>query len=507
VHPLFDRLFRTFAAKENPIGFGAADFIEFGLAVFLAALALASRPWIEPWAARFAKRTGWCMLALAALPVVLRLALLAHHPAPAPDLPEEFANLLRADTLMHAPFSNPPPALPQFFEPQPQGPVGPYLLLALGRAILGSPWAGVLVSTALFCALCYWMLRAWTTPVWALAGGVLTVIEFGPLSSWMNTYTGGALTAAAACLVFGALPRLLESRRLRDAMLLALGLGAHALMQPRETIWLALGVALFFVPGIRGIGPKWTAALAAIPLIALALLPHAALVELGFRVRFYRFFLLPPLYLALPVFLLAIREYRFAWVILTLTAFALGTNLHATFAVDDIAAAAGLFVLISVTGLQRMNREAAWILLALCGAHFLFWYGIHVFDTSAVSQSAMPFETWDALHRPNADKRVEVNRELAEQPGKIIVFVRSRYPENWVHNAADMGAAQVVWARDLGAEQDEALVRSYPDRTAWVLEADAQPPRIARYEPPKPQQPVVPQPKKPQQPSPFENVP
>ncbi len=80
-------------------------------------------------------------------------------------------------------------------------PLAPALLLTLG-------WAGVLLSTAALCALCYWMLRAWTTPVWALAGGVLSVIEFGPLNGWTNSYTGGSLAAAAGCLVFGALPRL-----------------------------------------------------------------------------------------------------------------------------------------------------------------------------------------------------------------------------------------------------------------------------------------------------------
>ncbi len=51
------------------------------------------------------------------------------------------------------------------------------------------------------------MLRGWTTPEWALLGGVLAVIEFGPLNAWMNSYWGGSLAGVAGCLVFGALPR------------------------------------------------------------------------------------------------------------------------------------------------------------------------------------------------------------------------------------------------------------------------------------------------------------
>src|SRR5207245_3289980 len=36
--------------------------------------------------------------------------------------------------------------------------------------------------------------------------------------------------------------------------------------------------------------------------------------RLEYRVRFYRFFFFAPLYLALAAFLLALREWRFAWV-------------------------------------------------------------------------------------------------------------------------------------------------------------------------------------------------
>ena len=156
------------------------------------------------------------MLLLAVLPIVLRLALLPHHPVPSPDVYDEFGHLLVADTLRHFRLANPPHPLHQFFETffvlqQPTYssiyPIGQGMLLALGRLIFGLPWAGVLLSTAALCSLCYWMLRAWTTPLWSLVGGLLAVIEFGPLNPWMNNYWGGSLAAAAGCLVFGALPR------------------------------------------------------------------------------------------------------------------------------------------------------------------------------------------------------------------------------------------------------------------------------------------------------------
>src|SRR5580692_2027469 len=77
---LFD-FFRSFLPLHNPIGFGASDFIELALAALLVLLSLV-RAEAEPAVQRLARRTGWCMLALAILPVALRLALLPHAPVP-----------------------------------------------------------------------------------------------------------------------------------------------------------------------------------------------------------------------------------------------------------------------------------------------------------------------------------------------------------------------------------------------------------------------------------------
>lgn len=434
--------------------------------------------------------------------------------------------------------------------------------MALGRAAFGHPWAGVLMSTGAFCALCYWMLRGWTTPGWALAGGALAVMEFGPLSLWMNCYWGGAFAAAGGCLVFGALARLRHQARARDAVLLGLGLAINLVTRPFESVFLFLSAAVFLAPQLlkrearlglaRAVG---IAALVLLPAAGVTLLqdkrvtgswttlpyvlsqyqygvpaaltfqpnvePHvyltpqqaldyrmqrafhgeqtetarAYLERLEYRIREYRFYFLPPLYLALLVFPFAFRQARFAWVAGTLALFALGVNFFPAFRYHYLAGVACLFILVSVAGLEQLGRlqirgypagfDACRIVLFLCAAEFLFWYGMHAFETAGFSETMRLYETWNGIDQNLPGYRTVVKDALARAPGTQLVFVRY-YPQHifqfeWVWNEADIDAARVVWARDLGPDENEKLRRYYPTRTAWLLEPDFRPPRLTPY--------------------------
>ena len=546
-------------------GFGAADL----LLVFVSAVLLggtwAARRSILPRAGAFAQKTAWCMLLLAALPVALRLLLLANHPVPAPDIYDEFGHLLVADTLRHFRLANPPLPLPEFFESffvlqQPTYssiyPIGQGLALAIGWTLFGLPWAGVLLSTAAFCALAYWMLRGWTTPGWSLIGGLLAVAEFGPLCQWMNSYWGGAFPAMSGCLVFGALPRLRKGPRTREAVLLAVGLALHWLTRPFESIFLFAAVAIYLAQDwrkLRKVAPEAALILATALAITLfhdkavtgswttlpeklsqdqygvpaaltfqsnpvpnrALTPQQAMdyrMQLGFRnprgetlrsylermeyrVRYYRFFFYPPLYLALAAFLFTLRRDRHWWVAVTCLLFALGVNFFPAFQLHYVAAVTCLFLFMSVAGLEALSRlvvrgqpagaEAVRILLLLCGAQFVFWYGVHVFDTSEISRAVRPYETWDAINHTNPERRIYVDRQLGQIPGRLLVLVRYSpqhiFQDEWVYNTADPVNSRVIWARDLGPEKDKELLQTYPGRTVLLLEPDARPPRLTRY--------------------------
>jgi hypothetical protein len=550
-------LFRSFAPRLNPIGFAASDFIEVFLTLVFVGLALAWRPWISPFGRRLAQKTGWSMALLAVLPIALRLALLPQYPIPTPNVSDDFSYLLIADTLRHFRLANPTHSLHQFFETffvlqQPAYasifPLGQGLVLAIGWTVFGHPWAGVALSIGALCALCYWMLRAWTSPEWALVGGLLAVIEFGPLNQWMNSYWGGAVSACAGCMVFGSLPRLRDRSSARYGALLGLGIGLHWLCRPYETIFLILSVLLYLLPAWRSmLKPALAAAAVLLAAVTLSLVqnkqitgnwmtmpyqlsqyqygvptsftvqpipaPHQPLTreqQLDYdtqsevhgpgtdtfasywkrwasRLPFYRFFFLAPLFLVLPAFLLRLRDYRFAWVLLTIFVFSLGTNFYPYFYSHYIAVLTCLFVLVSVAGLERLshwNQEAAHILLFLCVAHFLFWYGLHASRDNQLYAAMTPFESWDAINHGDPEGRIAIRRQLEAAPGRQLVFVRygpqHRFQE-WVHNAADIDGARIVWARDLGPDENQKLLRYYPDRTAWLLEPDARPPRLLQY--------------------------
>ncbi|MGH9664907.1 MAG: hypothetical protein ACRD9L_10830, partial [Bryobacteraceae bacterium] len=202
------------------------------------------------------------------------------------------------------------------------------------------------------------------------------------------------------------------------------------------------------------------------------------------------------------------RELRFVWVLVTPLLFALGVNFFPAFQFHYVAACTCLFVLMSVEGLRQLSRlqilgwpagrEAAQLLVALCAAQFLFWYTVHVFDGRDFSEAMRNYETWDAINHAAPDQRVLIRERLTRAPGKQLVFVHywpgHIFQNEWVYNAADIDGSRVVWARDLSAEEDEKLRRYYPDRTAWLLEPDARPPRLSPYEPPpvKPAQPAKP---------------
>ncbi len=533
---------RFLVPGANPFGFAAADFILLGLSA-LFVIAFVARRLILRLAEALAMRTATCMAFLFGLPILLRLALLGHHPVPTPRVADDFSYLLLGDTLAHFRLANAMHPMHRFFEavfvlqnPSYSSiyPLGQGIALAFGELIFHQPWAGVVISVGALAALCYWMLRAWVPPAWALLGGLLAALQFGPLSPWMNTYWGGAVSGIAGCLIFGALPR----RGTRAAVLLGVGLGVQLLTRPFEFVLLLPAVLLFRVP-------RWTlmiAALCLLPAACLTLLqnrqvtgkwfelpyqlsryqygvpatftfqpnpvPHQPLTveqqvdynaqiavhglatdtlvsyihRLFVRIRFYGFFFPAPLYLVVPAFLLSLRERRFLLVAVALLILWLGDTFYPYFYPHYIAVATCIFVLISVEGLRQLNRlriggELTTLLLTLCLGYFVFWYGVYA-TGAAISDEG----TWNEMNTGDPEGRIAINETLQKAAGRQLVLVHfspQHGAHEWIHNSADIDGSHVVWAIDLGDSDNAALRRYYPDRHAWLLDADTRPPKLS----------------------------
>ncbi len=518
--------------------------VELTFAAILLALWLLQRSRI----ASLAERPRMAGALIFTLPVILRLVLLVRYPVPSPAVSDDFAQLLSADTLLHLRLANPVHPMHRFFETfftlqEPayaaMFPLGQGIILALGKLLTGTFWGGVAISSGLLAAGCYWMLRGWVAARWALLGGVLTGIQFGPLCEWMNSFWGGNVAAFAGCLVFGALPRCKTNPSRKNALILGAGLALHLITRPYESIflfasagiylaasrckpWFAVGpvgaalvLILFQNHAVTG---QWTK----LPLqlsqeqygvpstftfftppepkreltreqeLAVEIQkqrhpteesPSFYFQRLAYRFRYLRFYFLAPVYLAIPFFLPSLRKPRYFWAFGTIGLFILGSNFYPYFYPQYIAAVTCLFVLLAVRGLENMYHWSAqgalWV-SHLTMAHFLFWFGALLFASTPALDALKPFATWHVINMGDPESRIAVRKEMEAQPGKQLVFVRY-FPmhtfREWVHNSADIDRQKVIWARDLGGE-NTSLRNYYPDRKAWLLEPDARPPRL-----------------------------
>jgi len=193
----------------------------------------------------------------------LRVVLLPLIPIPSPAIHDEFSYLLGGDTFAKGRLANPPHPLSEFFEtahvnmhptyaskyPPAQG-----LFLALGIALLGNPWFGVLFSVSLMCGLVCWAIQGWLPPKYGLYGGVFTVLIFGLGHYWVNSYWGGAVAACGGALVLGAMPRLARRPRPAAAAAAACGIVVLANSRPYEGMVFVCAAGLAFLWWVRGQG-------------------------------------------------------------------------------------------------------------------------------------------------------------------------------------------------------------------------------------------------------------
>jgi hypothetical protein len=277
--------------------------IDIGLSILAVLLAftlpkLGSRQFeaIERSFGRLAKRRALSVLVVCLSALALRAAVLPILPIPHPLFQDEFAYLLGADTFAHGRLTNPTPAMWPHFESlmiilrptyASKYPPAQSFSLAAGQVLFGHPFWGVWLSLGLMCGAICWMLQPWVGEGWALLGGFLAVARISAFSYWGDSYWGGAVAALGGALVLGALPRLKQDHRVRNALLMGLGLAILANSRPYEGLVFSLPVAVALFAWMLGKhGPTISVSLRQIilPLCLLLGLTTAAMGYYNWRV-------------------------------------------------------------------------------------------------------------------------------------------------------------------------------------------------------------------------------
>jgi hypothetical protein len=161
------------------------------------------------------------------------------------------------------------------------------------------------------------------------------------------------------------------------------------------------------------------------------------------------------------------------------------------------AAFAGVIYLRFVQFLRRLTmwrpaaRPVGTSIAILFGCLIPFWFiSSTLMLTGQRGFMGKPRDRFSKMHADVqvlfGDVRASVKERIVRMPGNHLVIVNYS-PKHvvhfeWVFNDADIDASRVVWARQMGGDDDRALVRYFADRKVWLLEADEWPPRLRPYE-------------------------
>ena len=529
---------------------------------------------IEQFFARISQNRRLACVAVGALGLGLRAALLPMLPIPHPAVSDEYSYLLLADTLAHGRLANPThpmlihfetfhvnwhPTYASMYYPGYAG------FLALGQVVLGHPFWGVWLSCGLMCAAICWALQGWLPSSWALLGGLLAVIRIATFSYWADSYWGGSVTALGGALVIGSLPRIMRGNPLRNSLFMGTGMAILAGTRPYEglffcipiifavawqsirqhsipsmSFWMkvvlpasavlllagcALGYYFWRVTGSPFTIPYQlnmrTYGLVFFPwqIIHPVEFHHAALKEfyrggavLGFyelarthpfKLQFLKalviwlFFFGPILTLPWVAWIFmrprgtwrkAISfEMRFLLIVVAVTYVSLMLTIHIG-QPHYAAALTTVFYLITLILMRDLyNSSDAGPFLARSVP--LVCVMLFVARAGAPLAHATPppswTRTWCSQDEENL-RRARILQELNKTPGNHLVIVRYKPSHNfildeWVFNGADIDGSKVVWARDMGTQNNEDLIRYFAGRHAWLLEPDYNPVRLSPY--------------------------
>jgi hypothetical protein len=533
---------------------------------------------LEKGLSTFARRRGLVVWSVGATALLVRLLLLPILPVPQPIVHDEFSNLLLADTLAHGRLANPThpmwvhfetfhvnwhPTYASMYYP------GHALFLAFGLVVLGHPFWGVWLSGGLMCAAICWCLQGWLPQGWALVGGLMALIRLATFSYWVDSYWGGTVATLGGALALGALPRIKQNQRARDAVLMALGMTLLAWTRPYEGLFFCAPIIIALIwwatrkdaPPIRLSLARIALPVASIMAIALVMLGyyfykvtgspttipyklnmqsyglvffpwdkirpvifHHETMQAFYRgdpvvgvyqfaldhplkLQFYKklvvwLFYFGPLLTAPWIFWLLTRPRGHFWksfrpdlrFILTLMIVAyipimLTIYIGQPHYAAPMTAAFYVFILLVMRDLYEYAANARPVGRFLARSIPLTCILLMVLRAATPAMHLTPkpswIRTWCSQDWQNLD-RARVLNQLENTPGQHLVIVRyhpghDSVLDEWVFNNADINGSKVIWARDMGVDENQKLIQYFNGRNAWLVEPDLQPIEPKQY--------------------------
>jgi hypothetical protein len=411
-------------------------------------------------------------------------------------------------------------------------PPGQGLAMAVGQVLLGHPWFGVWLSAGILAATLCWALQGWLPPHWALLGACLA-LPLCLVSYWMNSYWGGAVTAIGGALVVGAWIRITRAKHENYAWHLAIGGVVLVLARPFEgsVLLITALIALMWLNRSRRVWlPIALVGMAGASWLAYdnyRVTGHA--LRMPYRQYYTQYETVPPFWfmpLSTPPgnfrpFDLRERTLETykqvqGWRVVVDRAKAWPGVLRVYYGngiwLLPLAGSALLLlfsrklrfvvVLIAVVTAVSLTEvwwyphyaaafTAAFFILIVQSIRYLCQWSVRGWEVGRVLTREMLVSVMlmtlvshaqaIAMHRPALQsmygmnsRRGDMERRLREQlPGHHVVIVRYSGPSphyEWVYNPAEIDSAPVVWAQDLGKEENQRLLRYYAGRRFWLFE-------------------------------------
>jgi hypothetical protein len=409
------------------------------------------------------------------------------------------------------------------------------LVMAAGQIFLGHPWFGVWLSAALLAAALCWALQGWLPPGWALLGACIG-LNLCLFSYWMNSYWGGAVTAIGGALVTGAWIRIRRAKQWRYAWVFGIGAVIVVLSRPFEGLLLVVPALIALATASRSlrlwlpiafigtVGALWLAydnyritghplqlpyqryyeQHEVAPVLAFMPLPttlpgfrHFTVNELWERESYNRVHSWHVL-VDRPLNWLTVLRYYYGNVIWLLPLLALAPSVWRSrrtrfAAILVVVIGAGSLIEVWWYPHYAAPFVAALLILAVQSLRYLGQWKYHGREVGRFLVIAMPVAVFIVMiaseakaivtHQTSewvrllvAKKGIVEQKLLEKVPGRHVIFVRhagTEIPsEAWIYNPANIDAAPVIWAWDLGQAENEQLRAYYQGRSFWLFKPD-----------------------------------